>query len=59
MIEENFLNENQEQVTNEKIYESENYNVTFSVTSSWETGYNADIKIENTGNDMIQNWYLS
>lgn len=57
--EENLLNENQEQVTNEKIYESENYNVIFSLTSSWETGYNANVKIENTGDDTIQNWYLS
>ena len=57
--EENLLNENQEQVTNEKIYESENYNVIFSLTSSWENGYNANVKIENTGDDTIQNWYLS
>lgn len=57
--EENLLNENQEQVTNEKIYESEIYNVIFSLTSSWETGYNANVKIENTGDDTIQNWYLS
>ena len=55
----NSLNEKQEQVTNEKIYESENYNITFFLTSSWEFGYNANVKIENTGNDTIQNWYLS
>lgn len=58
-VEEKLLNENQEQLTNEKIYENENYNVTFSLTSSWESGYNANVKIENTGDDTIQNWYLS
>lgn len=46
-------------MANEKVYEGENYNVTFSVTSSWESGYNANVKVENTGNDTIQNWYLS
>lgn len=56
-VEENSLNE--KQVTDEKIYESENYNVIFSLTSSWKSGYNANVKIENTGNETIQNWYLS
>lgn len=36
-------------MANEKVYEGENYNVTFSVTSSWESGYNANVKVENTG----------
>lgn len=45
-VEEKLLNENQEQLTNEKIYENENYNVTFSLTSSWESGYNAMSKLK-------------
>lgn len=51
--------EKQEYTTDEKRYEGENYNVTFSLTSSWESGYNANIKVENTGKETIQNWYVS
>lgn len=47
-----------DQVTTEKIFEGENFKVTFTLTSYWETGYNANIKLENTGNSTIQNWYL-
>lgn len=28
------------------------------MTSHWNTGYNANIKLENTGDSTIQNWYL-
>ena len=58
-VEDKPRNKKHKKVANEKVYEGENYNVTFSVTSSWESGYNANVKVENTGNDTIQNWYLS
>lgn len=47
-----------DQVTTENIFEGENYRVTFTLTSYWDTGYNANVKLENTGDSTIQNWYL-
>ncbi len=44
--------------TTEKIFESENYKVYFNLSSNWDDGYNATIKLENTGDESIQNWYL-
>ena len=43
----------------ERIYESDGYKVTFSLVSSWNTGYNLGVEIENTGSESIQNWHLS
>ena len=40
-------------------YAGENFNVTFSLESYWSGGYNANIKVENTGSNVIENWYLS
>ncbi len=40
------------------IYEGEDYRVTFTLIGSWEGGYNANIKIENTGEATIENWCL-
>lgn len=48
-VEDKPRNKKHKKVANEKVYEGENYNVTFSVTSSWESGYNANVKVENTG----------
>lgn len=42
----------------ENIYETENFNVKFSLDSVWDTGYNATITIENVGDRTIENWYL-
>lgn len=47
-----------DQVTTENVFEGENYKVTFTLTSNWDAGYNANIKLENTGDITIQNWYL-
>lgn len=46
-------------VTTVNKYEGENIRVTFSLADYWEGGYNANIKVENTGNSVIENWYLS
>lgn len=46
------------EIVTENIFESENYRVTFTLTSYWDTGYNANIKLENIGDSPIQNWYL-
>ena len=43
----------------ERIYEGDGYSVTFSLVSSWNTGYNLGVEIENTGSESIQNWHLS
>ncbi len=45
-------------VSTENIYEASDYRITFTLTSYWDTGYNATIKIENTGDTVIQNWHL-
>lgn len=47
-----------DQVTTENVFEGENYRVTFTLTSNWDAGYNANVKLENTGDSTIQNWYL-
>ena len=47
-----------DQVTTENVFEGKNYRVTFTLTSYWDTGYNANVKLENTGDSTIQNWYL-
>lgn len=47
-----------DQTTTEKVFEGENYRVTFTLSSYWNTGYNANIELENTGDSTIQNWCL-
>ena len=47
-----------DQVTTENVFEDENYKVIFTLTSNWDEGYNAKVKIENIGDSTIQNWYL-
>ncbi len=47
-----------DQVTTENVFEGENYKVTFTLTANWDAGYNANVKLENTGDSAIQNWYL-
>ncbi len=43
----------------QSVYEGENYKITYSLKSYWNGGYNANIKIENKGESVIENWYLS
>lgn len=45
-------------VTSSKVYEAEEFRVSFTLTSYWDAGYNAVVKLENTGDSTIQNWYL-
>ena len=40
------------------VYKADDYLVTFELTSVWNGGFNANIKIENTGDSGIRNWYL-
>ena len=47
-----------DQETTENVFEGGNYRVTFTLTSYWDAGYNAEVKLENTGESTIQNWYL-
>lgn len=46
-------------VTTVNNYTGENFNVVFSLANYWDGGYNANIKVENTGSSVIENWYLS
>lgn len=41
-----------------KIYEGDFFSVTFRLVNRWETSYQAEISIENTGSEKIKNWYL-
>ena len=45
-------------VTTESVYEDANFKVTFALSGYWNGGYNANVKIENTGNTVIENWTL-
>lgn len=45
-------------ITTENIYEGNDFKITYTLTSYWDTGYNANIKIENTGNYDIEDWRL-
>ncbi len=54
-----FTNDSEPEITTEQCYEGKNFKVTFSLVDQWEGGYNANIKIENTGDSVIENWYLS
>ncbi len=40
-------------------YKGENYTVTFMLESYWDGGYNANVKIENIGDIVIESWCLS
>ncbi|MCR5737095.1 MAG: cellulose binding domain-containing protein [Eubacterium sp.] len=40
------------------IYPGNNYEVTYHVTSNWNTGYNVDVNIKNTGTKNIEDWYI-
>ncbi len=46
-------------MTTENKYVGENFSVMFSLASYWEGGYNANIKVENSGDSVIENWYMS
>ncbi len=46
-------------VTTENKYVGENFSITFSLSGYWNGGYNANVKVENTGSYVIENWYLS
>lgn len=48
-----------DEMATESIYEAESFRVICSLTGQWDGGYNANIRIENTGNSVIENWYLS
>ncbi len=44
--------------TNQIEYEGEGFSVTYTVSDKWDGGYTAYIKIVNTGDEVIHNWYL-
>lgn len=46
-------------ITTEKSYEADNYGVTFSLNEYWDGGYNASVRVENTSDETIHNWYLA
>ncbi len=55
---ETLTKENWDNSTKETTYEGEFYRVIFKLMDIWSDGYNATVRIENTGNDIIENWML-
>ena len=49
----------QEVTFDNNAYEGENYQVTFTLDSFWDSGYNATITIANTGDSVIENWTMA
>ncbi len=45
-------------IINEKTYVCDGYTVTFKLETEWNTGYNTGIVIQNTGNEVITDWYM-
>ncbi len=46
-------------VTTQEIYEGDNYKITFILDGYWDGGYNAKVKIKNTSDTAMDNWYLT
>lgn len=45
-------------ITTQQVYEANDFRVTFSLSSYWDNGFNANIKVDNIGETTIENWYL-
>lgn len=45
-------------VSTERVFENGDYRITFTLSSYWDTGYSATIKIDNLSESEIQNWRL-
>ncbi len=43
----------------EEVFEADDYRVQFKLDSHWDGGYNASVKVENTSEDTIEDWYLA
>ena len=43
---------------NEQVYECDGYTVTFKLETEWNSGYNAAVVIQNTGNATISDWFM-
>lgn len=46
-------------VTMERVYETDNCNITFSLINVWENGYQAEVIIDNISDKQVENWTLS
>ena len=57
LVPEEVINTDNE-LTNTKIFETENYIIEFVLTDSWDTGYNVNVRIDNISDTVIHNWYL-
>lgn len=44
--------------TQDIIFKGDGYEIFYTITSSWEDTFNANIKIKNTGNAVIDNWAI-
>lgn len=47
-----------DEVTTENMFAGGNFRVTYTLSAYWDTGYNANVKIENTGDSIMEDWYL-
>lgn len=63
VVSENTIGKEQEEkkwdgITTTNVFEGKNYKVIFTLVEFWQGGYNASVKIENTGDEVIENWAL-
>jgi len=59
--EEQSVSENEEEKFEKKniyLYTYDGYQVSYSITEEWDNAYNAEITLENTGENTIKNWKL-
>lgn len=48
-----------DQVTTNRVYQGDNYEVSFTLSSNWGNGYNANVRLTNTGTEIIHDWSLA
>ncbi len=59
--EEQSVSENEEEKFEKQniyLYTYDGYQVSYSITEEWDNAYNAEITLENTGENTIKNWKL-
>ena len=53
------VEEQEEKLTSESIFNAENFDIKFKLDNVWQAGYNATVTIYNTSDKIIENWCLA
>lgn len=59
IVSQNVIQDSLGEMDTQRIYNGENYRVIFTLEKKEESGHEINVKIENTGEHIIENWYLS